>query len=186
MTTAELNRAGHRSGTSGSDTKQDLKNDADRLADTAKDKASEKTAEYKSQATRTARSASDALEKAAGDLDRDNDAPGWLSSAFRETAKGIDRFAGKVEGRSPEQMGREVTSFARKHPTTFLAASAAAGFAAARFLRAGADHKRHDHETTGSYDANPSYAGRPNGGRFAEKTRAAQNRYAAIREGMTQ
>lgn len=186
MTTADLNRAGQRSGSTGPDTAQDLKADADRLAHTAKDKASEKAAEYKSQATRTARSASEALQKAAGDLDRDNDAPGWLSSAFRETAKGIDRFARKIDGRSPEQMGREVTGFAREHPTTFLAASAAAGFAAARFLRAGADHQSHA--------KGPDYRGREHrdnndtatDGRFVRETRAAQGRYDASREGMTQ
>lgn len=190
MTTAELNRSGRStSSAAGSDTREELKADAERLKDTAKHRASEKVDEGKSRATGTARSASDALEKAAGELDRDDNAPGWLSSAFRETAKGIDRFASKVEGRSPEQMGREVSSFAREHPATFLAASAAAGFAAARFMRAGADYERHHQDRQSSNEGtNASTAGRftPTEGRFGEQTRSAEQRYGESRGGMSQ
>ncbi|WP_305095678.1 hypothetical protein [Croceibacterium aestuarii] len=192
MTTAEMTRSGQSApGASGSDTKQELKADADRLKETAKDRASEEADKRKGQATRAARSTSDALEKAAGELDRDNDAPSWLSSAFRETAKGIDRMAGKVEGRRPEEMGRDLSRFAREHPTTFLAASAAAGFAAARFLRAGADYK-HEHEHAHNQDSarRGDYgAGAPGewtagrrSGRFDDATRAAQQQYGASGE----
>ena len=189
MTTAELQRSGRSTSTaSGSNTNEELRADADRLTETAKDRASEKVEQGTSQAPRTAGSASDALQKAAGELDRDDNAPSWLSSAFRETAKGIDQFAGKVEGRSPEQMGREISSFAREHPTSFLAASAAAGFAAARFLRAGADYKHHhDGRQTGYRDATLSTAGgQRSAGRFGDETRAAQQRYGESRESMNQ
>lgn len=190
MTTAELNRSGQStSGAGGSHTKEELKADADRLKDTAKHRASEKIEEGKSRATGTARSASDALEKAAGELDRDDNAPSWLSSAFRETAKGIDRFAGKVEGRSPEQMGREISSFAREHPATFLAASAAAGFAAARFLRAGADYEHHQQDGKTGYrgaSASTTSSSTSSSGRFGEETRAAEQRFGESRGGMSQ
>ncbi len=196
MTTAETLRSGQpSSGASGSSAKDELKGDADRLKDTAKHRASDEAEKRKSQATKAARSASDALEKAAGELDRDDQAPGWLSSAFRETAKGVDRFAGTVEDRSPEQMGRDVSRFAREHPGSFLAASAAAGFAAARFLRAGADYREHHHEGSRSFDSSGagldsagtgSLAGRTGQGRFASETHAAQQRYGESRGGMTQ
>lgn len=188
MTTAEMTRSGQSaSRASGSATKEELKADADRLKDTAKDRASEEASKRKSQATRAAHSTSDALETAAGELDRDSDAPSWLSSAFRETAKGIDSLAGKVEGRSPEQMGRDLTRFAREHPTTFLAASAAAGFAAARFLRAGADYEhRHEHDTpSGSGNASSGqWSENATGGRFDSATRNAQQSYGESRGGM--
>ncbi len=179
MTTAEMTRSGQSaSGASGSETKQELKADADRLKETAKDRASQEADKRKSQATRAARSTSDALQTAAGDLDQDNDAPAWLASAFRETAKGIDRMAGKIDGRSPDQMGRDLTRFAREHPTSFLAASAAAGFAAARFLRAGADYS-HEHSDEGQMGQRSSDWDRTNGSRFDGATRTAQQRYDA-------
>lgn len=179
MTTAEMTRSGQSaSGASGSQTNQELKADADRLKDTAKDRASEMAGKRKDQATGAARSTADALQKAAGELESDSNAPSWLTSAFRETAKGIDRFAGKVEGRSPEEIGRQIKSFAREHPTSFLAASAAAGFAAARFLRAGADYEHHRQSSNGStgYQSGQSRAFDTAGSRFANETRTAQQR----------
>lgn len=52
-------------------------------------------------------------------------------------------------------MDHNVSRFARENPGSFLAASAAAGFAAARFFRAGADHRNEpresgDDQSTGS------------------------------------
>ena len=160
MNTAATTSSGlQSSGSSGSDAKDELQSDAARLKESAKHRASDEAEKQKSQAAQTARSASDALEKAAGELDGDRNAPDWLTAAFRETAKGIDRFAGQVDGRSPEQMSRDVRRFAREHPTSFLAASAAAGFAAARFLRAGADYRQHDHgdESTFGTAETPTY-----------------------------
>lgn len=183
MQTAETTRSGQSaSGASGSADTQGLKADADRLTNTAKDRASDMAEAGKDKATGAARSASDALEKAASHLEGDDGAPGWLASAFRETAKGIDRLAGKVEGRSPEQISREASRMAREHPGAFLAASAAAGFAAARFLRAGADYQQH-HKAGGTSGMNRS--GSTGNGRFADETRAAQQRYGAGASGST-
>lgn len=186
MTTGEMNRTGlSSSNATGSSTQEELKADADRLKTTAKDRASEEAQKQKSQAARTARSASQALEKAASDLDQNDDAPSWLSSTFRETAKGVDRFAGSVENRSPERLGRDVSNFARNHSGSFLAASAAAGFVAARFLRAGADYREHHEDYSAGYD-NTNGVNRTGGvreDRFADETFNAQERYSENREG---
>jgi len=128
-------------GTTGSSSTQsvgaELSSDASRLAETARSKAAEQVEAGKGQATSAAKSVSSALERAAGDLEQDDNAPDWLSSAFRQTARRVDSFSSDLEGRSADDIGREVSRFARQNPTAFLAASAAAGFAAARFLRAG-------------------------------------------------
>jgi hypothetical protein len=121
--------------------KEELSQDAGRLGDSAKERAKEEAETRKQQVTHTARSTSSALERAADELEQDDDAPSWLSSAFRQTASGIERLAGSVEGRSADQLASDLTRFARQNPGAFLAASAAAGFAAARFLRAGAEYK---------------------------------------------
>lgn len=186
MTIGEMDRTGlSSSNASGSSPQDELKADADRLKTTASDRASEEAQKQKSQAAQTARSASQALEKAASDLDDNDDAPSWLSSAFRETAKSVDRFAGSVDNRSPKQLGRDVSSYARSHSGSFLAASAAAGFVAARFLRAGADYRKHHDEESVDYDS-ANGGNRTSGmreSRFADETFNAQQRYSENREG---
>lgn len=124
-----------------SEFKDEVSADANRLKDTATNRAKEEADVRKGQATQTAHSASSALRTAADELEQDRNSPEWLSSAARQAAGGIERFAGEIEGRSPEEIGHNVSRFARENPGTFLAASAAAGFAAARFFRAGADHR---------------------------------------------
>src|SRR3990167_7464312 len=185
MTTVEKTRSGQAARPSGSDTARELKDDAARLTDDAKSRLGAEADKRKGEATSAARSTSDALEKAASHLKSDGSTPGWLASAFRETAKGIDRFAGKMDGRSAQEMGREVTSFARENPTGFLAASAAAGFAAARFLRAGADHKHHraDRQSTYRNGSQSQYVASPTGSRFADEARMAQQRMGESRGG---
>jgi hypothetical protein len=127
--------------TSTSSVRDELAADASRLGDTARERAKEEAGTRKQQVTQTARSASSALSKAADDLDQDDGAPSWLSSAFRQTASGIERLAGDLEGRSPDDLARNLTRFARENPVAFLAGSAAAGFVAARFLKAGAGYR---------------------------------------------
>jgi hypothetical protein len=127
--------------TSTSSVREELAGDASRLGDSVRERAKEEAGTRKQQVTQTARSASSALGKAADDLDQDDGAPSWLSSAFRQTASGIERLAGDLEGRSPDDLARNLTRFARENPVAFLAGSAAAGFVAARFLKAGADYR---------------------------------------------
>lgn len=145
MATTETTRSG---GASSSSQKMgdELARDAGRLKDAAKDRAMREAETRKGEASVAAKSASSALDKAASELKQDEDAPEWLASAFEKTASRLERFAGGIENRSPEQIGREVSSFARQNPAAFLAASAAAGFAAARFLRAGAEYRHHQQD----------------------------------------
>ena len=124
---------------------EDLSQDANRLAETAKDRARKEAETRKEQSVQAAHSASSALGKAAEEMEQEAEAPAWLSSAFRQAASGIDRIAGTLESRSTDQLAGDITRFARDNPAAFLTASAAAGFVAARFPRAGAEYKS-DHQ----------------------------------------
>lgn len=124
----------------------ELKHDADRLKDTVGTRAKEEAESRKGQAVHMAGSASSALNTAAEDLRGNPDVPDWMASALQQSARKIESLAQHVDGRSIDQLGQDVSEFARRSPGTFLAASAAAGFAAARVLRAGMDKKRHDRD----------------------------------------
>lgn len=124
---------------------EELSRDASQLKDTASQRIQQEADTRKGQAAQIAGSASSALNKAASELEQDNNAPDWLSSVVRQAAGSIDRLAGEIDGRSLNQLGQQLTGFARSNPGTFLAAAAAAGFAAARVLRAGVEHRHHTH-----------------------------------------
>lgn len=128
-------------GTAPAPLREDVSKDAARLAESARqrlDKASERPKEAVAGA---ARSATSALEQAAGALRHDEAAPDWLAKGFETAARQIANFAETLEGKKLDDLTREVTRFARTNPLVFLAASAAAGFAAARFLRAGSEYQ---------------------------------------------
>lgn len=124
--------------------KDELGADAAKLRDKAKETATAKANEQKDQATKVAQSASSAIEKAASELESDDNAPSWLTSAFRQAAKHISTMADTVDNRDPQQMVGDVNRYARQNPSAFLGASAAIGFAAARFFKAGAEHRSDD------------------------------------------
>lgn len=126
--------------------KDELKHDADRLKGTVGARAKEEAESRKGQAVHVAGSASTALNTAAEDLRSNPDVPDWMASALQQTARKIEGLASHIDGRSIDQLGDDVSEFARRSPGTFLAASAAAGFAVARVLRAGVDKKRHDRD----------------------------------------
>ena len=136
----------------------ELSRDASQLKDTAGQRIEQEADTRKGQAAQIAGSASSALGKAASELEQDDNAPDWLGSAMRQAAGSIDRLAGEIDGRSVNQLGQQLTSFARSNPGTFLAASAAAGFAAARVLRAGVEHRHHTQDSSGSSEAGGRYA----------------------------
>jgi hypothetical protein len=115
----------------------ELKGDAARLKGDVAARARREAESRKSQAAQLAGSASSALDTAARDLRENPDAPDWMASALQQAARSIDNLARHVEGRSIDQIGREVAGLARRNPGTFLAASAALGFAASWVLRAG-------------------------------------------------
>ena len=132
----------------------ELKQDATRLKGDVASRAKQEAENRKGQAAQLASSASSALESAASDLRDNPDAPDWMESALRQAARSIEGLASHVEGRSIDQLGQEAADFARRNPGTFLIASAAAGFAVSRVLRAGVGKKRHDHasEQTGTVE----------------------------------
>lgn len=124
------------------ETREELREDAERLKSTAKQQARGEAENRKGDAARGAHSASSALGSAADELERDDDAPQWLGAAMRQAARQVGRAADGLDDRGMDEIGRDVSRFARQNPLAFLGASAAAGFAAARVLRAGA--QRHD------------------------------------------
>lgn len=125
---------------------EELKGDAKNLADTALKQGEAKAKDAKDHVGRTAHSVSSAMQTAADEMNKDDEAPDWLASAFANLAGEVDSLASRLKNKSPRELATETRRFARDNPTAFLAASAAAGFAAARFLRAGAEY----HDEPGS------------------------------------
>lgn len=122
--------------TGGGDLRQELRGDAQTVTDTAKQRLFAETDARKGTAAEQAKSLSSALESAAGELSQ---SPDWLRSAFQKGAQSLQRFADTIEQKDSRQLTRDVQQLARQHPGTFLAGCAAAGFAAARVLKAGVE-----------------------------------------------
>ena len=127
------------------DTTDELRGDARKLGSTAADRIHSEVDSRKSTAADQAKSVSSAMDRAAGEMG--DDTPNWLKSAFRQGADQVQRFADTIEQKDSRQMLSEVQDFARQRPGTFLAACAAAGFAASRIFKAGAD----DQHGSGQY-----------------------------------
>lgn len=121
-----------------------LKQDANRLKNSVGERARQEADLRKGQATQVAGSASSALNSAAEELQQNPEAPDWMASALQQAARKIETLSSHVEGRNVEELAGEVSDFARRNPGTFLAASAAVGFIAARVLRAGVDRQRYE------------------------------------------
>jgi ElaB/YqjD/DUF883 family membrane-anchored ribosome-binding protein len=115
----------------------ELRSDAQQIGSTAANRLHSEVDSRKSGAAEQAKSVSSAIQRAAGELDEG--APAWLKSAFQQGADQIQRFADTLEQKDSRQILSEVQSFARERPGTFLAACAAAGFAASRILKAGGE-----------------------------------------------
>ena len=116
----------------------ELSSDAKQLGQSAANRLHGEIDARKGVAAEQAKSVSTAIERAGGEL---NDAPQWLKSAFEQGARQVQRFADTLENKDSRQIVDDVTSFARNNPGTFLAGCAAAGFAAARVFKAGADNQ---------------------------------------------
>lgn len=114
----------------------ELRSDARQLSSSAADRLHSEADARKGAAAAQAKSVSSAMERAAGELD--GDSPQWLRSAFQQGADQIQRFAETLEQKDSRQILGDVQNFARERPAMFLGACAAAGFAAARLLKAGA------------------------------------------------
>ncbi|MEE4199312.1 hypothetical protein [Erythrobacter sp.] len=122
--------------------KQEIKQDAEALKDSAKQQAELQAERGRDKAVGAANSASSAIDTAADELRKDEDAPDWMAQMLSSAARQIQQVASELDGKSPQQMLASTQQFGRSNPATFLAASAAAGFAAGRFLRVGAE--QHD------------------------------------------
>lgn len=113
----------------------ELRSDAQELGSSAKNRIHGELDARKGSAANQARSVSSAIERAGSELDEGS--PEWLRSAFQQGARQIQRFADTLEQKNSREMVNDVRTFARDNPTTFLAACAAAGFAASRLFKAG-------------------------------------------------
>lgn len=119
----------------GGGTSSELRSDAQQLGNTAANRIHSEVDARKDTAANQAKSVSSAIQRAAGEMGQDT--PDWLKSALRQGADKIQNFADTIERKDSRELMREAQDFARNNPGTFLAACAAAGFAAARILKAG-------------------------------------------------
>ena len=148
-TTSNQPQQSHEAGVAG--TANELKSDAQQLGSKAANRLHSEVDARKDTAASQARSVSSALERTAGELDEE--APEWLKSTFRQGAQQIQRFAESIEQKDSRQLMRDVEVFARERPALFLAACAAAGFAASRIFRAGAEPQQsHSYSPRQSFD----------------------------------
>lgn len=131
--------------------KRELGEDAERLKQTAAQSAEQQAREGKQQVKRTADATSSALATAADELRRDDNAPEWLANAVSSAARQVSQLAEELNDTSPREMMRATSRFARENPASFLTASAALGFAAARVLRAGYDYENGGDEGASRY-----------------------------------
>jgi ABC-type transporter Mla subunit MlaD len=115
----------------------ELRSDAEQLSSKAGNRLHSELDARKGTAADQAKSVSTAIERAADGLDENS--PQWLRSAFQQGAQQIRRFADTLEQKDSREIFEDVKTFARDNPTTFLAACAAAGFAASRLFKAGAN-----------------------------------------------
>lgn len=154
----------------------ELGDDAARLKHATEERAGQQLDGGRRKAAAAATSTASAIREAAGSLRQDEDAPEWLASALETTAGKISGFASTLEGASASEIRHGINDFAREHPATFLAASAAAGFAASRFLRAGAAYEAHHprDDTRKSSGVSPSSPPRK-ASEFASDTSGAES-----------
>lgn len=121
--------------------RDELEQDMQKLKNAGQKKAGEKAETGKQAFIQAAKSTSAALKTAAGAVTDDSAAPGWLASGLEQAAGRLEGMAEAADGKNVGQIGQQAVRFARENPGAFVAASAAAGFAAARFFRAGFDHR---------------------------------------------
>jgi hypothetical protein len=99
----------------------------------------------------------------------ENSKPDSLAtSTVRRLADGGQQVASHVENRGPEGLVGDLQDFARRHPGTFLAGAAIAGFTVARLAKGvssaatpAAAEQDYDPLTTGGHEALPMSAARP-------------------------
>jgi hypothetical protein len=128
----------------------ELRSDAQQIGSKAADRLHSEVDARKGAAATQAKSVSNAIQSAAGELD--DSAPAWLRSAFEQGADQIQRFAETLEQKDSRQILDQVQNFARQRPGLFLAACAAAGFAASRVFKAGGEQQSSQQFGTAQWD----------------------------------
>lgn len=113
----------------------ELMSDAKDVGSSAVNRLHSEVDARKGDAATQVKSVSTAIQSAAGNLDEST--PAWLKSAFEQGAQQVQKFAETLEQKDSRQIVNQISDFARSSPGTFLAACAAAGFAAARIFKAG-------------------------------------------------
>ncbi len=113
----------------------ELLSDAKNVGSSAVNRLHSEVDSRKTDAAKQVKSVSSAIGQAADGLD--DNAPTWLKSAFEQGAEQVSKFAATLEQKDSRQLVNDVSDFARTSPGTFLAACAAAGFAASRVFRSG-------------------------------------------------
>ena len=140
------------SGSGGTDSPTgEIKSDAKQLGTKAADRIHSEVDARKDTAVTQVQSVSSAIEKTAGELG--DDSPQWLKSALQTGAQQIQRFADSIEQKDSRQLMSDAQTFARDNPGTFLAACAAAGFAAARVFKAGTSQSQSGTQQPGQWDS---------------------------------
>ena len=115
----------------------ELRSDAQHMSSAAADRLHSEVDSRKHGAADQAKSVSSAIRRTAGELD--DGTPAWIRSSLQRGAEQIQRFADTIEQKDSRQLVRDVETFARERPGAFLIGCAAAGFAAARVLKAGGE-----------------------------------------------
>ena len=140
-------------------TSTDLRSDAKQLGNSAANRIHSEVDARKDTAVNQAKSVSSAIQRAAGEMDEGS--PDWLKSALRQGAQKVQTFADTIEQKNSRELMRDAQDFARNNPGTFLAACAAAGFAAARILKAGEQDQHNSQGTQGQQPGQLSDQGDP-------------------------
>lgn len=115
-----------------------IKSDAAQIGARAGDRLASEADARKGVVGEQLRQLSGAIDAAGSSLD-EGQSPQWVSQGLQSLSRSVSNFAEQIETRDARALAGDVQQFARSNPALFLAGCAAAGFAAARVLRAGTD-----------------------------------------------
>lgn len=106
-----------------------IKEAATQVIDRGRQAAMSKVQEGAERARTTAQTTSDALRRAAADVEQENT---LIGTGLRRVAEMIDQTSGRLGGGDLNQVVDGLNSFARRQPALFIGASLALGFVIAR------------------------------------------------------
>ena len=125
MTTTDKDTTAHKLREKAEDVATDVRDAAEAKATEQAEMARDQAADETHRTAEAARAAGDAFgtETVQGE-------------ALKQAASRIEDVARTLRNKPVDELMRDVSDFARRHPLLFLGGAAAAGFAAARFLKA--------------------------------------------------